>query len=153
MASVQDLPERLQNALGERDIIVFDGECVLCSGFFQFVAKRDQAGKFSFATAQSQLGTDLYKALGLPTDDFETNLVVVDGQIYQRLDAACAAVRKFGPFWRVLALARYLPPVIKDPIYFLIARNRYKFFGRYQTCLIPTDDLKKRFLDGGLYAR
>ena len=149
MASVKDLPAALQDTLGDRDVIVFGGECVLCSGFFEFVLKRDGAAQFSFATAQSPLGQKLYHALGLPTEDFETNLVIVDGQIYQRLDAACAAVGNFNLIWRMLGTARFLPDLIKSPLYFLIARNRYRIFGRFQTCMMPSDEIKSRFLKGG----
>lgn len=149
MASVKDLPAVLQDTLGDRDIIVFDGECVLCSGFFEFVLKRDREGQFSFATAQSPLGQQLYKALGLPTEDYETNLVIVKGRIYQRLDAACAAIGNFNLFWRMLGTARFLPDFIKSPLYFLIARNRYRIFGRFRTCMMPSDEIKSRFLKGG----
>lgn len=133
-------------------MIVFDGECVLCSGFFRVIVKRDKGAKFSFATAQSSIGQELYETMGLPTDDFETNLVIMDGKIHQRLDAACAAVRNFGLIWRLLSLTRFLPPAIKDRLYFLIARNRYRLFGRYETCMVPTEDVKLRFLDGGFNA-
>ena len=88
MQKTSALPDPLRSHTWSRDVIVFDGECVLCSGFFQFMLKHDTAQRFSFATAQSQLGQQLYRALGLPTDDFETNLVIVDGLIYQRLDAS-----------------------------------------------------------------
>jgi predicted DCC family thiol-disulfide oxidoreductase YuxK len=130
------------------DLIVFDGVCVLCSGFFRFMIKHDD-GRFKFATAQSPVGQSLYGALDLPRSDFETNLVIVDGVIYQRLDAFCAAMRTLGWPWRALGFARVLPRIIKDPMYHLIARNRYRFFGRTDTCMMPTPDVTSRFVTGG----
>ena len=129
------------------DLIVFDGECVLCSGFFRFMLRYDRAKRFSFATAQSALGQRLYRRQGLPTGDFETNLVYVDGRCYQRMDAFAAAMRALPWPWKLLSVCRFLPTSLKDPLYHLIARNRYRIFGRYETCMIPSPELRARFLD------
>ncbi len=119
-----------------RNLIVFDGECVLCSGFFRFMLKRDKTRRFEFATAKSPLGQRMYKALNLPVTDFETNLVIVDGKVFQRVDAFAAAVRALPAFWPLLSLVRFLPSAVKDPLYFSIACNRYALFGRYDTCMM-----------------
>lgn len=134
-------------ALGGRDVIVFDGECVLCSGFFRFVLRNDRAARFRFATAQSPLGQRLYADLGLPTDAFETNLVIVDGRIHERLPAFAAAMSALGWPWRPLAAARLIPEPLSSALYHSIARNRYRIFGRYDHCMIPTPELRARFLD------
>lgn len=146
---VSSLPADLQARLSGRDLIVFDGVCVLCSGFFRFMLRRDRQRHFSFATAQSPLGQALYAALDLPLTEFETNLVVVDGQIHQRLDAFSAAMRRLGGPWALPGLLRFLPGVMKDPAYHLIARNRYRLFGRTETCLMPGSEVRSRFLPGG----
>ena len=96
MGLSQPVPEPLATLVGDRDLIVFDGECVLCSGFFRFMLRHDRAGRFCFATAQSPLGQSLYQALGLPKDNFETNLVFVDGRVYGHLDAFAAAMGALG---------------------------------------------------------
>lgn len=137
----------MRQAIGATDLIVFDGECLLCSGFFRFMIRQDRDERFCFATAQSSLGQQLYAALNLPTDDFETNLVIVNGQIYQRLDAFAAAMGTLGWPWRALAALRLLPGWLKDPAYHLIARNRYRIIGRYDTCMIPDAALRARFRD------
>ncbi|KIT16546.1 thiol-disulfide oxidoreductase DCC family protein [Jannaschia aquimarina] len=147
MTSVTALPPALQRAIADHDLIVFDGECVLCSGFFRFMLAHDRAGRFRFVTAQSPLGQHLYKALNLPTDDFETNLVIVGGRIHERLDAFAAAMGAIGWPWRGLAALRWLPDRVKDTVYHLIARNRYRIFGRYGSCLIPNSGQRARFLD------
>lgn len=105
---------------------------------------------FHFATAQSPTGQALYAALALPLVEFETNLIIRRGQIHQRLDAFAAAIAALGWPWRVLALCRFLPGALKDAIYKPIARNRYRIFGRYETCLVPDTALRGRFIAGGL---
>ncbi len=93
--------------------------------------------KFHYATAQSPLGQALYTALNLPLIDFGTNLVITHGEINQRLDAFAAAMAELPSPWRCARIIRYLPKALKDAIYKLIARNRYRIFGRYDACLIP----------------
>ena len=134
------------------DLIVFDGECVLCSRFFRFMLRYDRAERFAFATAQSPLGQRLYQEHGLPTDDFETNLVIVNGRTYQRLDAFTAAMRALPWPWPVLSVCRFLPGRLKDVLYFSIARNRYELFGRFDSCMVPSPDIRARFADGGFGA-
>ncbi len=146
MTRVDTLPADLPSRLQRRNLIVFDGECVFCSAFFRFMLRHDTRQGFSYATAQSPLGQALYTALGLPLDDFKTNLVIVDGVIYQRLDAFAAAMARLRYPWRALALCRLLPGVVKDAVYKPVARNRYRIFGRYDTCMIPDPALRARFL-------
>ena len=144
-----ELPPDLARALEGCNLIVFDGECVFCSSFFRFMLARDRAGRFHYATAQSPLGQALYAALDLPLVAFETNLVITKGVIHQRLDAFAAAMALLPQPWAALALVRHLPGWLKDAIYKPIARNRYRIFGRYDTCLIPDAALRARFLPGG----
>nr|WP_269751748.1 DCC1-like thiol-disulfide oxidoreductase family protein [Pseudophaeobacter flagellatus] len=129
------------------DLIVFDGECVLCSHFFRFMLRHDRMQRFFFATAQSELGQRLFRDLGLPQDGFDTMLVVVGGQTYQRLDAFAAAMRALPGGWPVLGICRFLPSCVKDLLYHAVARNRYRLFGRNSACLVPDADLQARFLD------
>ena len=111
--------------------------------------RHDRHQVFRFATAQSPLGQRLYTQLGLPTQDFETNLVIINGQTHQKLDAFAAAMRALPGGWRVLSVCRFLPRFAKNPLYHLIARNRFRLFGRHDTCLVPDQALHSRFaLDG-----
>ena len=143
------LPEDLQTRLKGRDLIVFDGECVLCSGFFRFIIRTDTAQRFHFAYAQSDLGTALYRAFGMPTDDFETNLVIVDGMMYERLDAFAAAMTAVGWPYKALAVIRFIPEPLRSFLYHRLAKNRYTIFGRYDTCMMPEPSLRARFIDSG----
>ena len=130
-------------------VVVFDGECVLCSRFFRFVLRQDRAQRFRFATAQSPLGQGLYTDLGLPSDDFQTNLVFARGRLFTKADAFAAAMRELGWPWRLAAVILRAPDWMKTPLYRRIARNRYRFFGRYDACLVPDAELRARFLEGG----
>ncbi|MEM8851842.1 MAG: DCC1-like thiol-disulfide oxidoreductase family protein [Pseudomonadota bacterium] len=141
----------VQVSIRDRDVIVFDGVCVLCSGFFRFMLARD-GGRFAFVTAQSPVGQAMYRDLGLPTEAFETNLVIVDGQVHQRLGAFAAAMGTLAWPWRALAVARFIPEPLKSWAYHRVARNRYKIFGRTDTCVVPTPDIRARFLDLGAAA-
>ena len=137
----------MRTRLDGRDLIVFDGECVLCSGFFRFITRVDRTQRFHFAHAQSPFGQALYTALGLPNDDFETNLIIVDGVVHTHLDSFAAAMRAIGWPWRALGVIRLLPRPLKTFLYARIARNRYALFGRYDTCMMPDPSLSARFID------
>lgn len=150
IGQVSDLSGDVQHLLGGRDLIVFDAECVLCSGFLRFMIWADRAQVFSFATAQAPVGQVLYGALDLPTQDFETNLVIVEGRIYGHLEAFAAAMGRLGWPWRALGVLHLLPRAISQPIYRLIARNRYRIFGRYDTCMMPDAALAARFVPQGV---
>jgi predicted DCC family thiol-disulfide oxidoreductase YuxK len=141
------LPHALRTRLDGRDLIVFDGECVLCSGFFRFITRVDRTQRFHYAHAQSPFGQALYTALGLPNDDFETNLIIVDGVVHTHLDSFAAAMRAIGWPWRALGVIRLLPRPLKTFLYARIARNRYALFGRYNTCMMPDPSLSARFID------
>lgn len=80
-------------------------------------------------------------------DDFETNLVITDGRVHTHLDAFAAAMRALGWPWRALSIARSLPGFVKRPLYRLIARNRFRLFGRRAECYLPTPELRARFID------
>ncbi len=133
----------------QSDLIVFDGECVLSSGFFRFMLRHDKTERFQFATAQSPLGQRMYHHLGLDPGNYETNLVVLGGTTYQRLDAFAAAMSGLSGGWRLLAVCRFLPKIFKNPLYDLIARNRYAFFGRRDVCMVPDENLRSRFAHDG----
>lgn len=131
----------------DRPLIVFDGVCVLCSGFAKFVLKRDPAGRFRFTTAQSPLGQALFRHYGLDTETLETNLVLVEGRPYAKLDSVIVAARLIGGVWRAFALLRLLPRPLADWIYDRIARNRYALFGRTEACMMPPPHWRDRFIE------
>ncbi|MEP3347815.1 MAG: DCC1-like thiol-disulfide oxidoreductase family protein [Litoreibacter sp.] len=128
------------------DVVVFDGVCVLCSGFLKFMLKHDKRQQFRFIVAQSDLGEAIYAHLGLKSTDYDTNIVIVDGQIFTKLDAFAAAMGALGGIWGAGRIVRILPRPISDFLYHRMARNRYALFGKTENCLVPTADIKDRFL-------
>lgn len=136
----------LPASLEGRHLIVFDGVCVFCSGFVRTIMRLDRHDRFRFATAQSPLGEALFRHFGLPIDDYETNLVLVDGVAHQRLDGFIAAMAALGWPWRAARLLRLLPAGLRDRLYSLIARNRYRLFGRRERCDIPSKELRERLI-------
>ena len=126
---------------------MFDGVCVLCSGFARFILKRDRGFAFRLTTAQSPLGQALFRHYGLDTEDFETNLVLADGRAYAKLDTVAvvgaAAWRRLARAGRCCAL---LPRPLADWLYDRVARNRYALFGRTERCMIPPPEWRDRFI-------
>jgi predicted DCC family thiol-disulfide oxidoreductase YuxK len=129
------------------NLIVFDGVCVLCNGFVKFVLRNDKTQTFQFLTAQSSQGEALYARLGLKHDDYDTNLVFIDGQLFEKLDAFLAVMRALGWPWRAVAPLKYLPTPVKNWLYNRVARNRYWLFGKRDECMVPDLSVRSRFLD------
>lgn len=129
-----------------RPLIVFDGVCVLCSGFVRMVIRLDRQSRFRFATAQSPFGEALFRKHGLRTDSYETNLVLIDGIAFTRLDSFVAVMSELGWPWRAMKALLLLPRPLRDWLYDRIAKNRYALFGKKDSCDIPSPELRERFL-------
>lgn len=139
--------EKALERIKDKNVIVFDGECVLCSGFFNFVLKNDREETFHFLTAQSDLGERLYAYYGLKEIDYDTNLVILNGELFERLHGFLEVTKLLGWPWRALNVFSVLPDMLLDWTYYKIARNRYRLFGRRETCLVPDAKLKARFIE------
>lgn len=127
-------------------LIVFDGVCVLCSGFVRMVVKLDRKNRFRFATAQSPLGEALFKKYGLRTDSYETNLVLIDSAAFMRLESLVAVMAELGWPWRAAKVLLLLPRPLRDWLYNRIAKNRYALFGKKDSCDIPSAELRGRLI-------
>ena len=114
-------------------IILYDGVCVLCSGWMRFVIARDHAGRFRFAPIQSPYGRALASALGIDPADPDTNAVLVGGRIYRRSDAALAVLQAL-PRWKWVRALGLLPRRLRDRLYDVVARKRYALFGKHDRC-------------------
>jgi len=134
--------------MGEKDfIILFDGVCNLCNGSVQFVLKRDKAAFFKFASLQSDTGQDLLKRFDLPTDDYNSFVLIEQRSVFTKSTAALRVARKLDGWWRFLYVFMVIPRPVRDAVYGFIARNRYRMFGKRETCMIPQPEWKSRFLD------
>ena len=127
-------------------LIVFDGVCVLCSGFVRIVVRLDRKNRFRCATAQSPFGEALFRKYGLRTDSYETNLVLVEGKAFMRLESFVAVMTELGWPWRVARVLLLLPRPIRDWLYDRIARNRYALFGKKDSCNIPSAEWRGRLI-------
>lgn len=129
-----------------RPIIVFDAMCVLCSANAQFVLRFDKRGHFLLASMQGEVGTALYRQYGIDPANPET-LIVVDGdRLLRDSDAVLAIHAGLGWPWRALAAFRLVPRALRDPIYRWVARNRYRLFGRRESCWAPSPEQRARVL-------
>src|SRR5690349_8645556 len=129
-------------------VIVFDGVCVLCSRWVDFVLKHDRAGDYRLAAMQGAHGRALLQAHGLSADDPVSFLLVQDGRGHTDTDAILRVLRSFGGRWLLAAaLLRAIPRFCRDPAYRWIARHRYRLFGRRASCRLPEPAQAWRFLD------
>lgn len=127
-------------------IILFDAECILCSANAQFVLKHDKRARFRLASMQGTVGTELCLAHGLDPKNPST-ILVVDGDIVRRdSDAVLSIYETLGFPWRAVTIFRVVPRFLRDPVYGWIARNRYRLFGRRETCWMAPPEYKERML-------
>jgi predicted DCC family thiol-disulfide oxidoreductase YuxK len=128
-------------------ILLFDGECNLCNHAVQFVIARDPNAYYRFAALQSEAGQRLLAQYQLPRSHFDTIIMIENDQIYTKSTAGLRVVRKLYRLWPILYIFIILPKLIRDPIYDWVARNRIKWFGKRDSCMLPTPEIKLRFLD------
>ncbi|MDH6687154.1 putative DCC family thiol-disulfide oxidoreductase YuxK [Bradyrhizobium elkanii] len=128
------------------DVILYDGVCIFCSRWVRFVIARDTARRFRFTPIQSGYGTRLAKSFGIDPDDPDTNAVVHGGVAYMKSDAALTVLSHL-PGWTWTRALFAVPKPLRDAVYSLIARNRYKIFGKYETCFVPDADMRARVLE------
>jgi predicted DCC family thiol-disulfide oxidoreductase YuxK len=128
-------------------IVVFDAECLLCTGWVQFLLRHDRRGEIRFASIQGVNGRRLLDEAGLKADGLDTLLVIRGDRSWRYSAAIFRVLHQLGWPWRLAWVVWLVPSVLRDAAYRLIARNRYRFFGRAQTCILPLADFATRFLD------
>ncbi|MBN9553378.1 MAG: DUF393 domain-containing protein [Alphaproteobacteria bacterium] len=127
-------------------IIVFDAECILCSANAQFILRYDRRAYFRLASMQGAAGSALYRRFGIDPTNPETFIVVTGDIALRNSDAVLAIWSGLGWPWRVLSILRFVPRFLRDGLYRLIARNRYRLFGKRDTCWLPAPDHADRML-------
>lgn len=132
--------------VGPQDVILFDGVCNFCSASVRFIIKRDPYGRFKFASLQSATAMRLLTDHAVSSSDLSTIILIHNGRVFQQSDAVLEIVRRLRPLWPVLYFFKIVPRFIRNAVYAAIAKRRYKLFGRKEACMIPTDDIKARFL-------
>ncbi len=137
--AVPDFPD-------DKPVIVFDGHCVLCSRWARFVLKHDRQGRYRLLPAQSPLGHALYVHLGLDPENYETNILIEDGRAWFRSEGSIRMAKGLGFPWSLACVFRLLPRTWRDWLYDLVARNRFRLFGRREVCYLVDNDYRDRFL-------
>ncbi len=132
--------------MGGNPIILFDGICNLCNGAVQFVIRHDREANFRFASLQSETGQRLLAEHQLQQADFNSFVLIDENQIFTKSTAALRVAKKLPGVISLLGGFIFVPSFIRDSVYDLIAKNRYRWFGKKDACMLPTPGLAERFL-------
>ena len=127
-------------------VVIFDGVCNLCEQSVNFIIRHDRCGQFRFVSAQSEKGRALQDQYGVDAMADETVILIKDGKAYTRSDAAMEIAKDLDGGWQWLAIGRFVPAGIRNPVYSVIARNRYGWFGKKPQCMVPDVHIKDRFI-------
>lgn len=130
----------------EHSIILFDGVCNLCNSSINFVIKRDSANLYKFTALQEAPGIGLLKQYGINTLDTDSIILIENGKAYTKSSAALRVAKGLSGVWPVLYGFIIIPKWIRNAVYDYIAKNRYKWYGKKDSCMIPTPELKNKFL-------
>lgn len=126
-------------------LILFDGVCNVCNASVNFILDHDPAGRFRFASLQSAVGQKVLRDLKRPAASFDSVILVENGRFYEKSDAALRIARHLRG-WRWAWGLRFVPKFLRNAAYDLIARNRYRWFGRREVCRVPTPEERERFV-------
>ena len=131
-----------------KKILLFDGVCNLCDNSVQFVIRRDKNDVFRYAALQSDVGQKLISERGIDTDKVDSFILIEPGiAYYTKSDAALKIGRQLKGYRTISKLLNLIPKVLRNIVYDFVARNRYKWYGKKEACMIPTPELKAKFLD------
>ena len=136
----------MQNSIPQNtQLILFDGVCNFCNASINFIIDHDPEKHFKFAPLQSDLGQSILTQFGKNTNDFDSVILLKNNQLYQKSEAAIEIVKHLSGAWKYLAVFGILPTSLLNFFYDIIAKNRYRIFGKTETCRMPTPELKERF--------
>lgn len=130
-----------------RPVVLFDGVCNVCNATVQFILRHDRKEKFLFASLQGEYGRKVLETHHLPSDNFSSFLLADGDRIFAKSTGALELCRRLGGGWKILYAFILIPTPFRDAVYGYVARNRYRWFGKQDTCYMPTPALKRRFLD------
>ncbi len=130
----------------DKKIIVFDGVCILCNSFVQFILKKDKRKQFYFTTAQSDFVKEQLKPNPMNANAMDSVLYVKNGKVFTESTAALNIFSDLGGMWKLLSIFKLIPPFIRNAVYRFIAKSRYRVFGMLDTCMMPPSEWKSRFL-------
>ncbi|MFL9844434.1 thiol-disulfide oxidoreductase DCC family protein [Flavobacterium rhizosphaerae] len=130
-----------------KKIILFDGVCNLCDSAVQFIIKHDKKDVFRFVALQSELGQEIVSYISIDTSKTDSIILYIPGKsYYYKAEAALNISKDLSGGYNLLSLLKFIPNVISNSVYDYVARNRYKWYGKKEACMIPTPELKAKFL-------
>ncbi|MEO6169167.1 MAG: thiol-disulfide oxidoreductase DCC family protein [Chitinophagales bacterium] len=135
------------STIKNKTIILFDGVCNLCNGFVQFIIKRDKKERFVFGALQSERAKELLAEYQLPKEKMDSVVLIENGKVFTQSTAALRIAKKLDGGWSLTYAFIVIPKFLRDWIYGLIAKYRYKIFGKKDVCMVPTPEFKKRFIN------
>lgn len=127
-------------------IILFDGVCNLCNSSVNFIIDRDKKNIFKFAALQSETGQKFLNKFGMDQNDFDSVVLVDENKFYSKSSAALKIVKEFPFLWKALYIFIIIPAPLRNFFYDLVAKNRYNWFGKKDSCRMPSPELKNKFL-------
>lgn len=130
-------------------ILLFDGVCNLCNNWIQFVIERDPDARFRFAPLQSEIAQNLLSECGYQGEALDSVVLIENGEYYAKSSAVIRTARHLGGAYRLLGPFRFVPARVRNVCYDFVANRRYGWFGKREQCMMPTPDIRERFLAGG----
>lgn len=127
-------------------ILLFDGVCNLCNSSVHFIIQHDKKDRFKFAAIQSEIGKELFKKFNMDPSLTDSLVLIELNRFYNRSTAALRIAKHLDGLYPLLYIFIIIPPFIRDGIYDLIAKNRYKWFGKKEACMIPSDEIRSKFV-------
>lgn len=136
----------IENISSDKQIILFDGVCNFCNSSINFIIDHDPEKRFKFASLQSEIGQDILRKFNKNTENFDSVFLLKNDTLYQKSDAALEITKYLSGFWKYLAIFKVFPSSFLNFFYDIVAKNRYRIFGKADSCRIPTPELRERFL-------
>lgn len=131
----------------KQDVLLFDGVCNLCNSSVNFIIDHDPKGHFKFAALQSDFGQQKLKELGYDQEEFDSLVLLSGEHVYKKSSAALRIAKKLSGLYPLLYVFIIIPPFIRHAVYDIIAKNRYKWWGKRDSCRMPTPELRARFVE------
>lgn len=138
--------EELEQISSNHPIIFYDGVCILCNRSVQFIINKEPSSQFRFVMLQSDIGKKVLQKIERPIHDIETTILIDKGKYYTESDVGILASKYLRWPYKMFYIFRVIPKFIRDPIYRVVAKNRYNWFGKDESCLIPSEKINRQLL-------
>jgi predicted DCC family thiol-disulfide oxidoreductase YuxK len=141
-----ELSPKSEQSLDSYSVVLFDGVCKFCNGWVQFIIRHDHRDRFRFSPLQSDMGQSLLASHRELDDSLDSVIVLEDDKLFTHSSAVLQILRRLGGLWSLLVVFRIIPSPLRDMLYRWIAKRRYKLFGKYDSCMIPNEQIRRKFI-------